>query len=539
MNAITNIARLVRASAVIAWSGARVFPDDSRLPPPLALFGRITAPLRRRKGNGAADDMSPASPEVTSENEARLSAALTSLGPSYIKLGQFLATRDDIIGRELAADLATLQDRLPPFSQSDARRAVEEALGAPADKFFAEFGPAVAAASIAQVHKAAVRQPDGTLKPVAVKVLRPGIEQRFNRDLESYFFAARVIERLHPPSRRLRPQAVVDTLAKSVAIEMDLRMEAAAISEMAENAKADEGFRVPGVDWSRSARRVLTLEWIDGIPISDHRSLTANGHDLKALGARLIQTFLRHAMRDGFFHADMHPGNLFVDDRGRIVAVDFGIMGRLGLKERRFLAEILHGFITRNYRRVAEVHFEAGYVPRRHAVDLFAQALRAIGEPIFDRPASEISMAQLLGQLLQYTEVFDMQTRPELLLLQKTMVVVEGVGRSLDPELNMWTAAEPVVKTWMQSQLGPEAQIDAVTESAASVGKLVGDFPRLLGQAERTAEAFTAMAEEGLRLDDHTVERLAEAQSRHARANRIALWFGAIALGTIALSLLF
>ena len=530
MNAIANMVRLTKAGAVIAWSGARVLPDELRLPPPLALFGRLTAPLRKDKANGTGHDVA---------NEARLSTALTSLGPSYIKLGQFLATRDDIIGRELAADLSTLQDRLPPFSQDEARKAVEDALEAPIDTLFAEFGPPVAAASIAQVHKASVREPGGALKPVAVKVLRPGIEQRFNKDLDSYFFAARMIERFHPPSRRLRPQAVVETLAKSVAIEMDLRMEAAAISEMAENSRNDEGFRVPNVDWSRSARRVLTLEWIDGVTISDHETLRAQGHDLKALGARLMRTFLRHAMRDGFFHADLHPGNLFVDDQGRIVAVDFGIMGRLGLKERRFLAEILHGFITRNYRRVAEVHFEAGYVPRRHSVEQFAQALRAIGEPIMDRPASEISMAQLLGQLFQYTEVFDMQTRPELLLLQKTMVVVEGVGRSLDPELNMWVVAEPVVKDWMQSQFGPEAQFEAAAEGAVSVGKFVTDIPKLLGQAERTADAFSAFVEEGLRLDDYTVERLAEAQSRKNRASRIGIWVGAIALALIAIALLF
>ena len=539
MNAIANMARLARAGAVIAWSGARVFPEDSKLPPPLALFGRVTAPLRRRKLNGAADGNLSGPGAIDAPNPVRLSEALTSLGPSYIKLGQFLATRDDIIGRDLAADLATLQDRLPPFPQNEARKTVEDELGAPIDRLFAEFGPPVAAASIAQVHKAAVRKEDGTLKPLAVKILRPGIERRFNRDLDAYFFAANMIERLHAPSRRLRPRAVVDTLAKSVAIEMDLRMEAAAISEIAENSKDDPGFRVPAIDWTRSSRRVLTLEWIDGIPISDHAALLARGHDLKAIGARLIQTFLRHAMRDGFFHADLHPGNLFVDGQGRIVAVDFGIMGRLGMKERRFLAEILHGFITRNYRRVAEVHFDAGYVPRRHSVDLFAQALRAIGEPIFDRPANEISMAQLLGQLLQYTEVFDMQTRPELLLLQKTMVVVEGVGRSLDPGLNMWVVAEPVVKSWMQDELGPEAQIEAAAEGAASVGKLVGEFPRLLGRAERTAEALSAMAEEGLRLDDHTVERLAEAQSRQTRANRLALWLGAVALAVIALTLLF
>ncbi len=525
MSAIGNMARLTKAGAVIAWSGARVMPDQANLPGPLALFARVTAPLRK---NGAGDG-----------NETHLSEALTSLGPSYIKLGQFLATRDDIIGRELARDLSTLQDRLPPFSQAEALAAVEEALGSPINQLYAEFGPPVAAASIAQVHKARVREADGTLKPVAVKVLRPGIEQRFQKDLDSYFFAARAIERFHPPSRRLRPIAVVDTLAKSVAIEMDLRMEAAALSEMAENSKNDEGFRVPQVDWTRSARRVLTLEWIDGIPISDRDALAAAGHDVKALGARLMQTFLRHAMRDGFFHADMHPGNLFVDEEGRIVAVDFGIMGRLDFKERRFLAEILCGFLNRNYQRVAEVHFEAGYVPRKHSVAQFAQALRAIGEPIMDRPASEISMAQLLGQLFQYTEVFDMQTRPELLLLQKTMVVVEGVGRTLDPELNMWVVSEPVVKEWMEQTFGAGAQFEAAAEGAASVGRFMGDIPKLLGQAERTAEALSSMAEEGLRLDDHTVERLAEAQARENRTSRIGIWVGAIALAVIAVWLLF
>jgi ubiquinone biosynthesis protein len=525
MSAIGNMARLTKAGAVIAWCGARVMPDQAQLSGPLALFARVTAPLRK---NGAGDG-----------NETRLSEALTSLGPSYIKLGQFLATRDDIIGRELARDLSTLQDRLPPFSQGEARAAVEEALGAPIEALYAEFGPPVAAASIAQVHKARVREPDGSLRQVAVKVLRPGIEQRFQKDLDSYFFAARLIERFHPPSRRLRPIAVVDTLAKSVAIEMDLRMEAAAISEMAENSKSDEGFRVPGVDWTRSARRVLTLEWIDGVPISDREGLAAAHHDVKALGALLMQTFLRHAMRDGFFHADMHPGNLFVDEQGRIVAVDFGIMGRLGMKERRFLAEILYGFLNRNYQRVAEVHFEAGYVPRKHSVAQFAQALRAIGEPIMDRPASEISMAQLLGQLFQYTEVFDMQTRPELLLLQKTMVVVEGVGRTLDPELNMWVVSEPVVKDWMEQTFGAGAQFEAAAEGAASVGRFMGDIPKLLGQAERTAEALSSMAEEGLRLDDHTVERLAEAQGRENRASRIGIWIGAIALAAIALAMLF
>ena len=527
MSAIANMARLTKAGAVLAWSGARVLPDEVNLPGPLALFARVTAPLRK---NGTGEG----------RNETKLSAALTSLGPSYIKLGQFLATRDDIIGRELARDLSTLQDRLPPFSQDEARKAVEEALGAPIDKIYAEFGPPVAAASIAQVHKAKVRGQGGTLTPVAVKVLRPGIEQRFQKDLDSYFFAARMIERFHPPSRRLRPIAVVDTLAKSVAIEMDLRMEAAAMSEMAENTKNDEGFRVPAVDWSRSARRVLTLEWIDGISIADPRSACRRRPRCQGVrrprGAGLPPP--RHARRLlPRRHASGEP--VRGRQRARIVAVDFGIMGRLGLKERRFLAEILHGFLTRNYARVAEVHFEAGYVPRKHSVAQFAQALRAIGEPIMDRPASEISMAQLLGQLFQYTEVFDMQTRPELLLLQKTMVVVEGVGRSLDPGLNIWVVSEPVVKGWIEKEFGTGAQFEAAAQGAATVGRLVGDIPRLLGQAERTAEALSAMAEEGLRLDEHTVERLAEAQGRQNRASRIGIWIGALALAVIALALLF
>jgi ubiquinone biosynthesis protein len=300
-----------------------------------------------------------------------------------------------------------------------------------------------------------------------------------------------------------------------------MRLEAAAISEMAENTKADEGFRVPQVDWRRTQRRVLTLEWIDGIPISDVPALRAAGHDLGALGLTILQSFLRHAMRDGFFHADMHQGNLFVDQAGRIVAVDFGIMGRLGAKERRFLAEILHGLITRDYRRAAEVHFWAGYVPPHHPVEVFAQALRAIGEPIHGRKASEISMADLLGQLFAYTEVFDMQTRPELLLLQKTMVVAEGVARALDPSLNMWSAAEPIAKQWMEANLGPTGALKDAREGASELSKFLADVPSLLSAAERTMVALAEMARGGVRLDDQTVTRLAEAQASADRRGRL------------------
>jgi ubiquinone biosynthesis protein len=520
--------RLSRAGFVLAQHGVRFVPKGTRAPLALHVARAATAPVRALTWlfRGAEP------------KERRVAGALTSLGPSYIKLGQFLATRPDLIGAELSADLRHLQDRLPPFSMKEARRTIEEQLGGRLEDHFAEFGPPVAAASIAQVHKAAVVE-NGEPREVAVKILRPGIERRFQQDLDSYFFAARQIERFHPPTRRLRPVAVVETLARSVEIEMDMRLEAAAISEMADNIARDPSpelgsFRVPTVDWRRTARRVLTLEWIDGIPIADHEALRAAGHDLKALGLTALRAFLRHAMRDGFFHADMHQGNLLVDKEGRVVAVDFGIMGRLGFKERRFLAEILHGLITRDYLRTAQVHFDAGYVPAHHPVEVFAQAMRAIGEPIHGRTASEISMADLLGQLFAYTQVFDMATRPELILLQKTMVVVEGVARSLDPGLNLWTAAEPIAKEWVESNLGVAGRLREAGAGAETLGRVLGEVPRLLEQAERAALALADATREGFRLDQDTVERLAAAQARQGRWGRVALWVGALALVAIA-----
>ncbi|MFN3746509.1 MAG: 2-polyprenylphenol 6-hydroxylase [Hyphomicrobiaceae bacterium] len=523
---ILNLLRLARAGLVLAQHGVRFVPEGVAVPWPLRFARAVTWPVRAlawpfRRGESA---------------EMRLSSALTRLGPSYVKLGQFLATRADVIGPELARDLANLQDRMAPFSQAEARAAIEAALGGRVEDHFAELGPPVAAASIAQVHKAVVFE-NGQRREVAVKVLRPGVERRFRRDLDSYFFAARMIERFHPPTRRLRPVAVVETLARTTEIEMDLRLEAAAISEMAENIRGDSGFRVPAVDWKRTAKRVLTLEWIDGIPVGEVARLEAAGHDRRALGLTVLQSFLRHAMRDGFFHADMHQGNLLVDSRGDIVAVDFGIMGRLGPKERRFLAEILHGIITRDYRRAAEVHFWAGYVPPHHPVEVFAQALRAIGEPIQGRPAGEISMADLLGQLFAYTEVFDMRTRPELINLQKTMVVVEGVARGLDPKLDIWTAAEPIAREWVESNLGAAGALKDAREGASEIGRLLAGVPALLGQAERTLAALAEVAQNGVRLNDETVGRLAAGNAPQGRWTRVALWIGALALVGIAIAL--
>ncbi|HUS97711.1 MAG TPA: 2-polyprenylphenol 6-hydroxylase, partial [Hyphomicrobiaceae bacterium] len=473
------------------------------------------------------------------KRERRVASAMSTLGPSYIKLGQFLATRADVIGPELARDLGHLQDRQPPFPEAEARRAVEDALGGRIEDHFSSFGPAIAAASIAQVHKATVRAPDGSERPVAVKILRPGIERQFRRDLDSYYFAAGLVERFHKPSRRLRPLAVVDTLRRTTEIEMDLRLEAAAISEMAENIRTDrdthgDAFRVPEVDWQRTGQRVMTLEWVEGIPISDHAAIDRAGIDRQALGQVVLRSFLRHAMRDGFFHADMHQGNLLVEPDGTVVAVDFGIMGRLGKIERRFLAEILHGIITRDYTLAAQVHFDAGYVPGHHPVAVFAQAMRAIGEPIHGRTADEISMADLLGQLFAYTEVFDMEARPELIMLQKSMVLVEGVARSLDPNLNIWTAAEPIARDWVETTYGVAGRLKEAGEGAGTLGKVLADLPRLLEQAERSAHAFGEMARDGLRLDAATIRQIAAEEARQTRSGRIALWLAAIALTAIA-----
>jgi ubiquinone biosynthesis protein len=529
-----SLLRLLRAGIVLARHGVRLVPRG--LPVPLVLhIGRLAVmPLTLLSWPFRAG----------TPKERRVASAFASLGPSYIKLGQFLATRGDLIGPELAADLRHLQDRLPPFSEAEARRAIEDSLGGRLEDHFETLGPAVAAASIAQVHKASVRDKDGTLRPVAVKILRPGVERRFYADLDSYYLAARTIERLLPQVRRLKPVAVVDSLKRTTDLELDLRLEAAAISEMADNiakTTADDeraaiagAFRVPTVDWRRTARRVLTLEWVDGIAISDTAALVAAGHDRRRLGLIILQSFLTHAMHDGFFHADMHQGNLLVEAGGRVVAVDFGIMGRLGMKERRFLAEILHGLITRDYRRAAEIHFVAGYVPPHHQVEVFAQAMRAIGEPIHGRTADEISMADLLGQLFAYTEVFDMQTRPELILLQKSLVIVEGVARSLDPSLNMWTAAEPVARRWIESNYGLAGRVREAGEGAGEVARVLAELPTLMGEAARASHAFARMAEEGLRLDQASAERLAAAEARASRWGRLALWVGAIALAVIA-----
>ncbi|OBQ92075.1 2-polyprenylphenol 6-hydroxylase [Mesorhizobium sp. AA23] len=510
--------RLARASWVLVREGVVAALPGEELSGMPKLGWRLARVLTRRRARSHL-------------RGDRLAQAVVRLGPSYVKLGQFLATRPDVVGNDMAVDLALLQDKMHTFPRAEAVAAIEASLGRRIEDLYATFGEPVAAASIAQVHGAEVVR-DGKASRVAVKVIRPGVRHRFFQDLESYFLAARLQEKYIPSSRRLRPIEVTQTLAQTTKVEMDMRLEAAAFSELAENTKDDPGFRVPAVDWERTGRDVITMEWIDGVKMNDLTGLAAAGHDLKAIAANLVQSFLRHTLRDGFFHADMHPGNLFVEPDGTIVAVDLGIAGRLGKKERRFLAEILYGFIVRDYRRVAEVHFEAGYVPRQHNVSAFAQAIRAIGEPIHGQSADTISMAKLLTLLFEVTDLFDMATRTELVLLQKTMVVVEGVARTLDPAFNMWKTSEPVVSDWIAGNLGPRGVLSDARDAGKALISLARQAPDIAVRTERLSREIDLMAEHGLRFDEATARAIGKAEARHTRSGRVALW-------TIALTLIY
>ena len=486
LNAIGHTLRLARAGFVLAREGAFVGLEDAA--PPSARLPLHLANFIARRGAGRSE---------------ALANAMVKLGPSYVKLGQFLSTRPDLVGAKTAVDLERLQDRVAPESRAVAVAAIEQAFGQPITTLFAEFGEPVAAASVAQVHRARL-PPDAGGKDVAVKVLRTGVERRFARDLSDMAFAADVAERFNPSLARLKLSDVVATVGRSVRMEMDLRLEAAAASEFRENLEDDPDFRAPAVDWDRTTREVMTMEWIDAAPLGDPGPLAALGHDPKRLARSLIQGFLRHALAIGFFHADMHQGNVMVDAEGRIALVDFGIMGRLGRVERKFLAEVLYGFIKRDYLRVAELHIEIGYVSSRFRVEDFAQAIRAIGEPIHARPANQISMARLLTLLFEVTALFDMTTRVELVMLQKTMVVVEGVARRLDPELNIWSTAEPVVGAWIARNLGPTGKIEDFVRNLREVARHLEQTPKIL-EALKQAEENAVDLENNVRKDERSI----------------------------------
>ena len=492
MRALRNLGRVTHIALTLARHDALIGVERLGLPRAcLAVLARL-----RRSG-------------LKARPGERLAAALTELGPSFVKLGQALSTRADLVGEEVAADLSELQDKLAPFPSEAARATVIEELGRPLESLFESFDDRpVAAASIAQVHFATARGADGLLREVAVKVLRPGIEALFQRDLDLIAWLAELAERYVPSLNRLKPIEVARTVAETVRLEMDLRLEAAAASELAENFKDDLDFRVPAVDWSRTSRRVLTLARIAGIPIDERERLIEAGHDPDEIVAKSARTFFNQVFRDGFFHADMHPGNLFVAEDGALVAVDFGIMGRLDRATRNYLADMLLGFLNGDYKTVAEVHFRAGFVPASQSVGAFMQACRAIAEPILGRPLHEISLARLLAQLFQVTKTFHMETQPQLLLLQKSMLVCEGVGRALNPDINMWSLARPLIETWMRENRGIEARTRAAAEDALA---RIEELPGFIANVEKAA---AALAGGGVRLHQDALGALAGGRGR-------------------------
>ena len=430
------------------------------------------------------------SSNLNKDEGERLSDSLENLGTTFIKLGQFLATRPDIIGDQLSKKLESLQDRLPPFSIIEAKQIIKNDLGEDTYNSIIEISEPVAAASIAQVHKAKIND-NGTIKDVAIKILRPNIKKVFNEEIDAMMLFAFLVESVIKKTKRLKLVDVVFLLKEITNLEMDLRFEAAAANEYAENTKNDAGFRVPKIYWNYTSENVMTLDWIDGVSIRETEELKKQNIDTNKIAEDIIQHFLRHAVRDGFFHADMHQGNVFVDRSGQIVPIDFGIMGRLDKMSKRFLAEILFGFIQRDYKKVAEVHLLAGLVPSDVPINDLAQALRSIGEPIFGQEVKDISGGKLLKQLFDVTEKFNMQTQPQLLMLQKTMVVVEGVARKLNPNTNIWTTSKPVLENWLRETKDPIKTINETLNTTSEVIKRLPEFPEIMDKAN---QALTFLA---------------------------------------------
>ena len=428
--------------------------------------------------------------DTTKDEGERLSSSLESMGTTFIKLGQFLATRPDIIGEDLSKKLENLQDKLPPFSLLKAKEIIKNDLGNETFNSIINLSAPVAAASIAQVHKAQIND-NGTIKDVAVKILRPDIKKIFNEEIDAIMLFAFLIESFVKKTKRLKLVEVVFLLKEITNLEMDLRFEAAAANEYAENTKNDVGFRVPTIYWNFTSESVMTLDWVDGVSIRETEELKQRNLNTEKIAEDIIQNFLRHAVRDGFFHADMHQGNIFIDKDGFIVPIDFGIMGRLDKMSKRFLAEILFGFIQRDYKKVAEVHLVAGLVPKGVPIDDLAQALRSIGEPIFGQAVKDISGGKLLKQLFDVTEKFDMQTQPQLLMLQKTMVVVEGVARKLNPNTNIWTTSKPVLENWLRETKDPITTFNETIQTTSEVIKRLPEFPEIMDKAN---QALTYLA---------------------------------------------
>ena len=456
----------------------------------------------------------------------KLCNALQEMGTTFIKLGQFLATRPDIIGEKLANDLVKLQDKLPPFDISEAKKIIKEELGEKIFLNIENLSEPIAAASIAQVHIANINIKNEK-KEVAIKILRPQIERFFNEELDALMLLAYIIEGSVVKSKRLKLVEVVHLLKEITNIEMDLRFEASAANELYENTKNDIGFNVPKIYWNYTSKRILTLDKVDGISIREQKNLEEKGVNLKELAENVIQSFLKQAIRDGFFHGDMHQGNLFVDKKGNIIPVDFGIMGRLSKSNKKYLAEILYGFIKRDYTKVAEVHFQAGLVPQNASKEEFAQALRSVGEPIFGQSIKDISGGNLLAQLFEITEKFNMATQTPLLLLQKTMVVVEGVARKLYPETNIWEVSRPILENWIKEQKGPQAKIEEAINTSAEVLKRIPDFPKFMDKANYALQLI-AEGKLNLGLSDNKSLEIEQMKLKSLRNNIVISFLGIV-----------
>ena len=464
--------------------------------------------------------------EINKTSGQKLCDAFEQMGTTFIKLGQFLATRPDIIGSEVAGDLEKLQDKLPPFDIETAKKILKKEVGINNYNNITEFSGPIAAASIAQVHFAKVNF-NGEIKQVAIKILRPEIEKVFNKELDALMLLAYMLEKTISKTKRLKLIEVVHLLREITNIEMDLRFEAAAANELYENTKNDTGFIVPKIYWNYTTKKILTLDKVEGVSIREINKIDKLGVDLKKLAENLIQLFLTQAVRDGFFHGDMHQGNLFVDNKGNVIPVDFGIMGRLDKNNRKFLAEILYGFIKRDYVKVAEVHFQAGLVPQDASKEEFAQALRSVGEPIFGQSIKDISGGNLLAQLFEITEKFNMPTQPPLLLLQKTMVVVEGVARKLYPETNIWEVSRPILEDWLKSIKSPKSTFDTAINTSSEILKRIPDLPELMDRADY---ALKLMSEGKLNLSIGTNKKLELEQMKikNFRNNIVISFFGVV-----------
>ena len=513
---IKRVLKLFKIARKLSTSGAiEIINEVHSLPASLNLFFNFislgSAPKHQDKNKTSGE---------------KLCTALQGMGTTFIKLGQFLATRPDIIGEELAKNLEKLQDKVPAFDLFEAKKIIKREIGENYYMDIIDIGEPIAAASIAQVHIAKIKIDDKE-KQVAIKILRPNIEELFNEELDALMLFAYIVENTFTKARRLKLIEVVHLLREITNIEMDLRFEAAAANELYENTKNDYGFNVPKIYWNYTTKKILTLDKVDGISIREHQKLNELGVDLKKLAENLIQFFLRQAVRDGFFHGDMHQGNLFVDKEGNIIPVDFGIMGRLDKNNRKFLAEILYGFIQRDYIKVAEVHFQAGLVPKDTSKEEFAQALRSVGEPIFGQSIKDISGGNLLAQLFEITEKFNMATQPPLLLLQKTMVVVEGVARKLYPETNIWEVSRPVLEDWLKNLKSPKSTIDTALNTSSEILKRIPDLPDLMDRADY---ALKLMSEGKLNLAIGTNKNLEIEQMKikNFRNNIVISFFGIV-----------